>query len=106
MYNTYAKAQLGTPVVFGTKRIKYAITLGFIHVPLYKPPPPLHIATKYVYSILGGVCDWKGEEPVPALLILYSTAIIWGEGGGGCPLRGGGDYIKMFLVLSYFLINW
>jgi hypothetical protein len=36
----------------------------------------------------------KGEEPVSALLILYSTAIIWGYGGGGCPLKGVGYYMK------------
>jgi hypothetical protein len=31
---------------------------------------------------------------VPALLILYSTAIIWVEGGGGCPAKGVADYMK------------
>jgi hypothetical protein len=52
---------------------------------------------------------------VTALSILYSTAIIWGDGGGGCPLKGVGYYVKngfgselffyKLAILKYVTIN-
>jgi hypothetical protein len=39
---------------------------------------------------------------VPALLILYSTAIIWEDVGGGCPLKGVGYYMKNCFVSELF----
>jgi hypothetical protein len=44
-------------------------------------------------SIIEGVYDqekWKAVEPEPTLLILYSSAIIRGQGKGDCPVKGVG----------------
>ncbi len=45
----------------------------------------------------------KGEEPMSALLILFNTAIIRGDGGGDCPLKGVGDYMKNGFGSELFL---
>ncbi len=84
----YLKAQLGTTVVFGTKRIKCAITLRVMHLPLYTPPPPLHMATKYVYF---WSCVWlegggAGAGPFDLLQYCYNPGKRWGR----LPIEGGG----------------
>jgi hypothetical protein len=39
---------------------------------------------------------------VPALLVLYRTAIIWEAGGVGCPVKGEGNYMKNGLSSELF----
>jgi hypothetical protein len=54
--------------------------------------------------------EGRGAEPMPALLILYSTVIIQEKGGGrvegDCPVKGVAGRLLLYtqngLILSYF----